>query len=184
MMDGAIKLGEVLTFWFSDGVKAKWFKPDAAFDAELKQRFEPALHQAKAGGLASWSESPEGALALVILLDQISRNIHRGTAEAFAADALAIDTARKTVARGFDERLSPDERYMLYLPFMHAERLEDQEEGVRLFTALGLDDALDYMRRHRDIIARFGRFPHRNAILGRQSTPEELDFLMQPGSRF
>jgi uncharacterized protein (DUF924 family) len=184
MADDAIAPLEVLAFWFSPEVKAKWFEPDDAFDAELRRRFEPALKQARSGALDSWGDSPQGALALIVLLDQISRNIYRGTPQAFAADALALGIARRAVARGFDKNLATDERAILYMPFMHSERLEDQEEGVKLFTALGLDVPLDFMRRHRDIIARFGRFPHRNAILGRPSTPEELEFLKQPGSSF
>ena len=182
--DNEIKPSDILGYWFSEGAKARWFEPDAAFDAELKQLFEPALEKAKSGALASWSENPAGALALVVLLDQISRNLYRNTPEAFAADPLAIGIARDAVARAFDERLNTDERSVLYMPFMHSERIEDQDEGVRQFTALRLDNSLDFMRRHRDIIARFGRFPHRNAILGRPSTPEELAFLQQPGSHF
>ena len=182
--DNEIKPSDILGYWFSEGAKTRWFEPDAAFDAELKQRFEPALKKAKSGASANWSENPAGALALVVLLDQIARNLYRNTPEAFAADPLALDIAKRAVARGFDEGLSTDERSILYMPFMHSECLEDQESGVGLFAALGLDDPLDYMRRHRDIIARFGRFPHRNAILGRPSTPEELAFLQQPGSHF
>jgi uncharacterized protein (DUF924 family) len=175
---------DILDYWFSPAVREKWFEADAAFDAELKQRFAPALALARSGALASWADSPEGALALIVLLDQISRNIHRNTPDAFAGDALALRTAKDAIARGFAGGYDADRRYALYLPFMHSERLEDQERGVELFTGLGNEKALDYMRRHRDIVARFGRFPHRNAILGRISTPEELAFLEQPGSRF
>jgi len=175
---------DVLNFWFSEEVKEKWFKPDEAFDAALKARFEPALKAARGGALASWAETSDGALALIVLLDQMSRNIYRNKPEAFAADPMALDTARRTIDRGLYASLEPERRLFLYMPFMHSERIADQERGVALYTALGLEENLQFMIRHRDIIARFGRFPHRNAILGRQSTPEEEEFLKQPGSRF
>jgi uncharacterized protein (DUF924 family) len=175
---------DVRSFWFSEAIEAKWFKPDEAFDAALKARFEFALKAAKAGALALWTETSEGALALIVLLDQMSRNIYRNTAEAFAADPMALDTARRAIDRGLDASLEPEQRLFLYMPFMHSERIADQERGVELYTALGLEENLQFMIRHRDIIARFGRFPHRNAILGRQSTPEEEEFLKKPGSRF
>lgn len=175
---------DILAFWFSDDVKAKWFGGGESFDAELRERFDGLLQKAKLGELAHWSENPEGALALVILLDQLSRNIHRGTPEAFAADPTALAIAKHAIAHGYDLRLTPEGRGFLYMPFEHSEVLADQERGVALFEALGLEEALDYMRRHREIIARFGRFPHRNAILGRSSTAEEIEFLKQPGSSF
>ena len=176
--------GDVVAFWFSEAAKPRWFARDDAFDAELRQRFGPLLAQARRGELAHWAEHPDGALALVILLDQVSRNIHRGTPEAFAGDGLALDCAKDAIARGFDLAVAPDRRVFFYVPFEHAEKLADQERGVALFEALGDENYLGYMRRHRDIVARFGRFPHRNAILGRISTPEEIEFLKQPGSSF
>ncbi len=148
------------------------------------RRFGALLLKAKQGELVHWAETPDGALALVILFDQLSRNIHRGTPEAFAADVLALATAKHAIFQGHDLRLSPEGRGFLYLPFEHSEVLADQDKGVALFEALGSEELLDYMRRHRDIIARFGRFPHRNAILGRSSTAEEIEFLKQPGSSF
>lgn len=175
---------DILSYWFSDDVKAKWFARDDAFDAELRRRFGALLGEAGKGAFAHWAESPDGTLALVILLDQLSRNIHRGTPEAFATDAAALAAAKEAVAKGYDLRLAPDMRGFLYMPYEHAEALADQDAGVALFEALGNAESLDYMRRHRDIIARFGRFPHRNAILGRNSTPEEIEFLKQPGSSF
>ena len=175
---------DILAFWFSQKVRAKWFARDDGFDAELRQRFGALLGQARLGELAHWAESPEGALALVILLDQFSRNIHRGTPEAFAADAQALGVAKHAIARGHDLRLTPDGRGFLYMPFEHSEDIADQDRGVALFEALGAAEPLDYMRRHRDIIACFGRFPHRNAILGRNSTADEVAFLKQPGSSF
>lgn len=175
---------DILAFWFSPEVRAKWFVRDDAFDAELRQRFGPLLLDARQGELVHWSESPDGALALVILLDQLSRNIHRGTPEAFASDGMALAIAERAVDQGDDLRLTPEQRGVLYMPFEHSESLADQDRGVALFEALGEGEALDYMRRHREIIARFGRFPHRNTILGRNSTPEEIEFLKQPGSSF
>lgn len=175
---------DVVSYWFSEEVRPKWFEPDDAFDAGLRSRFGPAAEKAQAGGLASWAETPEGALALVILLDQVPRNIHRGKAEAFAADAQALRVAKEAISRKLDATLEAAQRQFLYLPFMHSERLEDQEQGMALYAKLGLEEPLDFMQQHRDIIARFGRFPHRNETLGRTSTAEELEFLKQPGSRF
>jgi uncharacterized protein (DUF924 family) len=175
---------DILVYWFSPEVREKWFEPDAAFDTELKRRFEPALGLAKSGALGSWAVKPDGALALIVLLDQFSRNIYRGTPEAFAGDAAALRLAKGAIGLGFADGYDADQRYALYLPFMHSESLADQDRGVELFAALGHEEALRYMRLHREIIARFGRFPHRNAILGRSSTPEELEFLQQPGSSF
>ncbi len=183
-MDDELTPEAVLSFWFSEAVKPKWFKPDEAFDAELKERFGPALNEVRSGQLDAWAETPAGALARIILLDQIPRNIYRGSPDAFASDAQALAAAKQAVSRGFDAGLSPEGRQFLYLPFMHSENLADQDEGMALYAALGLDEPLDYMRQHRDVIARFGRFPHRNEILGRSSTAEELAFLDEPGSRF
>lgn len=184
MSDATLSPSDIVDFWFSDDTKKQWFKPDAAFDDALRARFETPLQAARRGVYADWPGTAHGALALIILLDQISRNIYRGTPEAFAADEQALDVAAHAIANGFDEQLTPEQRIFLYMPYMHSEALADQERGMELFTRLGVAENLDYMRRHRDIIARFGRFPHRNAILGRQSTPEELEFLKQPGSSF
>jgi uncharacterized protein (DUF924 family) len=184
-----IGAADVLDFWFAGDPTARravWFEKNAAFDADCA-RFAPALEQAKAGVFDAWAETPKGTLALLILLDQMSRNLHRGSAEAFAADVKAQAIARAAVARGFDQTLHPVERMFLYLPFEHAEDLAMQDESVRLFEASG--DALgaltvDYAHRHRDVIRRFGRFPHRNAALGRANTPAEEDYLAQPGAGF
>jgi uncharacterized protein (DUF924 family) len=175
---------DVLAFWFSAEVQPKWYEKDDAFDAICRERFGAASEAAIAGALDAWTATPEGALALVILLDQIPRNVHRGTPRAFSGDDKALATAKAAIAKGFDTALPSDRRNFLYMPFQHSERLEDQERGMELFAANDVADGLKYMTAHRDIIARFGRFPHRNAILGRASTPEELDFLQQPGSSF
>lgn len=176
---------EVLEFWF-DGDPAThrkiWFEKDAAFDASCT-RFAEALRDAKAGAYDYWTETPHGTLALIILLDQFSRNLHRESPEAFAADAKAREIARHAVARGVDQTFGPVERIFLYLPFEHSEDLADQDEGVRLFATLG-DESADYANRHREVIRRFGRFPHRNAALGRTSTPEELAHLAKHSKGF
>jgi uncharacterized protein (DUF924 family) len=182
---------DVLDFWFAGSAarRAEWFKKDAAFDALIAARFAPLVEDALAGGLASWSQQPDDALAQVIVLDQFTRNIFRDTPRAFAGDALALAAARAMVARGDDAALPPLQRVFVYLPFEHAEDRAVQRESLRLFAALTANDASladfeDYARRHAEVIERFGRFPHRNAIVGRESTAEEVQFLQQPGSRF
>jgi uncharacterized protein (DUF924 family) len=185
---------EILDFWFGrrDGaeygqVRNQWFRKDDAFDAAIRQRFGAHVDRAIAGGFAEW-ESARGALARVLLLDQFTRNIYRGTALAFAGDALAREVADVVVSRGEDVALTRVERWFLYMPFEHAESAAGQARSLELFTRLrdetGLADPLDWARRHAEVIRRFGRYPHRNAILDRQSTPEELEFLAQPGSGF
>lgn len=193
---------DVLSFWFGDlssgavtpEVAKRWFEKDPAFDEAARAAFEPDAHAAMQGQRDEWASSPRGTLALVILLDQLTRNIYRDTPKAFAGDARALALSREAVARGDDRALSPVERIFLYMPHMHSEDLEVQERSVELFEALArelegplremADSSADFARRHRDIIARFHRFPHRNAILGRPSTDEELAFLEQPGSSF
>ncbi len=175
---------DVLSFWFSEEVQPKWWVKEDAFDALVRDRFGAALEAALAGAMDDWVATPEGTLALVILLDQTPRNIHRGTPRAFSGDAKALAVAKEAISKGFDAALPSDRRNFLYMPFQHSERLEDQERGMELFAANDVADGLKFMTAHRDIIARFGRFPHRNAILGRPSTPQELDFLQQPGSSF
>src|SRR5580698_3381401 len=180
---------EVLDFWFAGDPathRKVWFEKDAAFDSACAD-LAAARDSAKSGALDAWAETPKGGLALVILLDQLSRNLHRGTAEAFAADAKARTIARAMLARGFDQALTPAERMFVYLPFEHSEDLADQDLAVRLFTALDAatgEDTLDYAVRHRDVIRRFGRFPHRNTALGRQTTAEEAAYLADPGAGF
>ena len=180
---------EVLAFWFAGDPATQrkvWFEKNAQFDADCA-RFSDALREAKAGAFDHWAVTPRGALALIILLDQFPRNLHRGSAEAFAADAKAREIARAAVACGFDGQLSPVERIFMYLPFEHSEQLPDQDESVRLFeslrNALGAE-TVDHAYRHRDVIRRFGRFPHRNAALSRDNTEEELAYLAEPGAGF
>jgi uncharacterized protein (DUF924 family) len=183
-MRPAVAPEDVLAFWFSDETIAKWFNGGAAFDALCRERFSHAIEAAKAGELDHWTATPEGALALVILLDQMTRNVYRGTPAAFSGDAAALAVAKAAIAQGFDAATPPGRRNFFYLPFQHSEILTYQDRGMELYATNDVEDGLMWMTRHRDVIARFGRFPHRNAILGRASTAEEEDFLQQPGSKF
>jgi uncharacterized protein (DUF924 family) len=190
------RVREVLDFWFSapgspayGQERAEWFRKSDAFDAEIAQRFGPLIEQALRDELHDWDAQPEGALARIVVLDQFTRNAFRDSPRAFAGDVLALAAARAMVASAQDMALLPVQRAFVYLPFEHAEDLAAQDEAVRLFTRLAaqtpaLNGMLDYALRHRAVIARFGRFPHRNALLGRASTDEELAFLREPGSRF
>lgn len=174
----------VLQFWFDDCTPQQWFTVDPAFDEALRQRFG-ALHQAASQAeLWGWRGSAEGRLAEVIVLDQFSRNLYRGRAQAFASDAMALALAQEAVAAGLDARLTPQQRVFLYMPYMHSESRRVHVEAERLFSALGRPENLDFERRHKAIVDRFGRYPHRNQALGRASTAEELQFLTEPGSSF
>jgi uncharacterized protein (DUF924 family) len=175
---------DVLQFWFGELTPDDWWRKDPALDRRIAGRFGSTLAAAARCELCAWRGSARGRLAEVIVLDQFSRNIHRDTAAAFANDALALALAQEAVARGCDLELSSTERAFLYLPWMHSESPLIHEEALRLYSAPGLEQNLDFERRHKAIIDRFGRYPHRNAILGRASTPEELGFLAQPGSSF
>ena len=186
----------VLDFWFlppdNPGYgqsRAEWFRKDEAFDARIAERFGALIDDALAGGLRAWEATPHGALARLIVLDQLTRNVHRGTPRAFAGDAQALALAQTLTEQGLDQQLPPILRAFAYLPFEHAEDLAMQARAVELFQLLsqaqpGFESMLDYAQRHQEVIARFGRFPHRNAILGRPSTPQEVAFLRQPGSSF
>ena len=185
---------EILDFWFGPREssrygesRAEWFRKDSAFDAEIRPRFGAAIETALAGGFADWT-APRSALARVLLLDQFTRNSFRDGPRAFAGDPLALATADAAIARGDDRALIPVERQFLYLPFAHAEDLAAQERSIALHTRLrdetGLADPLLWAERHAAVIRLFGRYPHRNAMLGRESTPEEIAFLATPGSRF
>ncbi len=171
---------DILHFWLSAG-PAKWFSHKAAFDDAIRLKFEPTHHAAARGDYASWEGNAEGCAALLILLDQFPRNLYRGSAHAFATDALALSIARKAVERGFDGQVDPQLRQFFYLPFEHSEKLEDQEKAVALFSAAKDPDGLKWAVLHEDIITRFGRFPHRNTALGRETTAEEQAFLDEGG---
>lgn len=187
---------DILDFWFgkpdSDeyGRPRKcWFEKNPAFDEEIRRRFLPLLEAAAAGQRDDWASQPESLLALIVLLDQFPRNLFRDTPRAFATDGMALALAQQAVAEGFDVRLRPLQKVFVYLPFEHSEEIAMQDRSVALFTTLagnGKEFAsyLDYAERHREVIRRFGRFPHRNAILGRASTPEEIEYLARPGAGF
>ncbi len=182
---------EVLEFWFGpppDTPRKIWFAKDTDFDNLCRTRFATMHEAAMGGALSAWEGTPDGALALTILLDQLSRNIYRDSPRAFAQDALALAVATRAIERMFDTRLGPLRRMFLYLPFEHSEDGAMQARSVELFESLrghaDVDEGIDYAHRHRAVIERFGRFPHRNAVLGRESSPEELAYLRTPGSGF
>ncbi len=171
---------EVIDFWLACG-EERWFTRDPAFDGQLSVRFGQALATARDGAFDQWAETPKGMLALIILLDQFSRNIHRGSPLAFAADRKALELAKRAVARGDHLTFPATLARWIIMPFEHAEDLDAQRRCVALFAARDPGDMVHWAKLHLDIIARFGRFPHRNAILGRQSTPEELAYLANGG---
>ncbi|MYM85767.1 DUF924 family protein [Rugamonas sp. FT82W] len=199
-MNMNVQAKAVFDFWFqpsegqaADAPRREWFQKDDDFDREIAGRFGVLIEQALEGGLRHWDEEgPRSALARILVLDQFCRNVHRGTPLAFAGDPQALQAALAMVDARQDETLTPLQRGFVYLPFEHAEDMAMQERAVALFermhdaepTAPGLAGMLDFARRHREVIKRFGRFPHRNAILGRASTPEEQAYLRQPGSGF
>lgn len=174
---------ELIAFWFAPTSRPFWFERDAGFDAEVA-RFAPLTEVLAALDLRTAPDEPQWSLAACLALDQVPRNTWRRSTRAFAFDRQARAVADRAMALGHDRALGDDERLFLYLPFEHSESIGDQDRSVSLFTALGDANQLDYAVRHRDIIGRFGRFPHRNAILGRTSTPAETDFLLEPGSSF
>jgi uncharacterized protein (DUF924 family) len=178
------EMQEVLDFWFAEDARPLWFAPTPDFDQAIRERFGQTFARAAGGGLKSWEARPEGCVALCLLLDQMPRNMFRGPPRAFATDDQALAVARRAVDRGFDRRLPPEYKNFLYLPFMHSERLADQLQAVALFESAGLCEALDYAKGRLSIMRRFGRFPHRNAILGRTSTPEELEFLARQDDHY
>jgi uncharacterized protein (DUF924 family) len=181
-MSADLSPAAILEFWRAAG-HDRWFKADPDFDREVRARFTSAHEEAAAGGLSAWEGSADGALALVIVLDQFSRNIFRGDARAFAADAQARDVARRAIARGFDGDVDPALRTFFYLPFMHSEKLSDQDYCLERYRALGDAEGIEYAELHRDLIQRFGRFPHRNEVLGRDSNAEEIEYLRSGGFR-
>ncbi len=174
----------VLGFWFDQLRPADWYKKDAALDDLIRRRFSSLHRAASCCELYGWRASPEGRLAEIIVLDQFSRNIFRGDARAFAQDALALGLAQEAVASGVAAHLHPHRRGFLYMPFMHSESSLIHRRAVQLFSEPGLEYSLNFELRHKAIIDRFGRYPHRNQVLGRPSTPEEQRFLEQPGSSF
>jgi len=185
----------ILDFWFGapgapehGRARKAWFRTDPVFDDEIRRRFGDAMAVALAGGYEDWSATAQGAVARAVLLDQFTRNLFRGTPRAFEGDALALATSEDAVSRGLDRELGFYERWFLYMPFEHAESVPAQRRSLALFGALSKDmqddDSLVWARKHAEVVFRFGRYPHRNAVLGRPSTPEEEAFLREPGSRF
>jgi uncharacterized protein (DUF924 family) len=176
------KAEEVLGFWFDGLMPEQWFAKSDELDREIGERFEGLRLEVLAGRANGWRDDPRTLLAAVILLDQFSRNVHRGTAQAFAADPLAQELASLAVERGWDREMTPQQRQFLYLPFEHAESRELQAVSLSCFETLGPGEVLGYARQHAEVIARYGRFPSRNAALGRVSTPAEEEYLSRPGA--
>jgi uncharacterized protein (DUF924 family) len=180
MGEAQVAPADILAFWRDAGPK-RWYTPDEAFDAEVRRRFLGLWQRAAAGELSSWETSDDGALALVIVLDQFPRNLFRDDIRTYASDAQAREVAQHAIDRGVDARIDPALREFLYLPFMHSEHLADQLRCIELSRAAGHTESLKWAEHHADIIRRFGRFPHRNRLLGRATTPEEQAFLDEGG---
>lgn len=175
---------DILDFWFDPNHRSLWFAKSDAFDYKIREQFQIIHQQAIQAELWSWRKTPEGRLAEIIVLDQFSRNIYRDQAQAFAYDSLALALAQEAISLQLDAQLSPEQRSFLYMPFMHSESKLMHEYALKLFQRLGNEINLSFAKKHKIIIDRFGRYPHRNEILGRTSTAEELEFLTQPNSSF
>jgi len=170
----------ILDFWYADEMRTKWFASTPALDTLIRERFEPTWEAAVHGELDAWRNSPDGCLALAIILDQFPLNMFRGTARSFSSEGQAIAVAKQAIAQGFDQHIDPAQLAFLYMPLMHSEDLADQDLSVELFAAAGLENNLRFAKHHREIVRRFGRFPHRNVILARASTPQEMGYLNAP----
>ena len=179
------QLQSVIEFWFSDRVKEKWWDKDTEFDQEIKAKFLNLHRELANQNLDQYLNSAESALAVVIVLDQFSRNMFRDSAESFAYDEKALKFSQSALAQGLDQKLADDKVAFLYMPFMHSENIDDHEKAVQLFSSRkALENNLKFEYAHKKIIDRFGRYPHRNETLGRESTPEEIEFLKEPNSSF
>ena len=168
---------DILDFWFAEEMRTKWFASTPQLDATIRDQYERVWEAAMRGELEGWLDRPEGCLALAIILDQFPLNMFRGTPKGFASEAKSRDVARHAIDHSYDKQIDAARLAFLYMPFMHSENLVDQDLSVQLFEAAGLENNLRFAQHHRDIVRRFGRFPHRNAILGRVSTPQELAYL-------
>lgn len=170
----------ILSFWFAEENKSAWFNSTEETDQAIRTAFEATYISARDGKLQHWLETAQGCLALVILFDQFPLNMYRGKTESFATEQKARDVAEHAIGKGFDQTLSAEEKSFLYMPYMHSESLADQDKSIELFTAADLSNNIRFAHHHRDIVARYGRFPHRNEILGRINTPEEEEYLASP----
>lgn len=175
---------QIIEFWFTEIDKSKWFAKDELLDQDIRARFSAVHVQAINCELWRWRSTPLGSLAEIIILDQFSRNMYRGKAASFTFDALALALAQNAIAKGYDLELNEQQRSFMYMPFMHSESLAIHEEAIKLFTKLGRKANLNSERKHKKIIEKFGRYPHRNEVLGRNSTAQEQTFLLRPGSGF
>ncbi|MCG9580424.1 DUF924 domain-containing protein [Vibrio tubiashii] len=175
---------DVLNFWFNELEPKDWFVSSSELDKTITSRFGDLLKSAAQSELFTWRDSPQGRLAEVIVLDQFSRNIYRNTPKAFAQDPLALALAQEAISLGLDQELETKQRSFLYMPFMHSESAIIHQQAVELFNVVGMENNHEFELKHKVIIDRFGRYPHRNDILGRASSPEEVEFLTQPGSSF
>jgi len=167
----------IIKYWYSDRVKSKWFNSSIEFDKEIKSNYEKCWLEILRGEKKSWQESAEGCLALTIILDQFPLNMFRGEVKSFSSEAIAIKVAKKAIERGFDKEIDKDKVAFLYMPLMHSENINDQNYSVQLFEEAGLHDNLRFAKHHRDIVKKYGRFPHRNEILNRKSSQQEIDYL-------
>jgi uncharacterized protein (DUF924 family) len=174
----------VFNFWFKEINPMKWWVKDPEFDREISEKFKAIHHKANQGELAHWRKSPQGRLAEIIVLDQFSRNMYRDSFNAFSSDNIALILAQEAISVGADKELEPIERSFMYMPFMHSESLVIHEQAVLLYKANGIANNVEFEMKHKEIIERFGRYPHRNALLNRISTPEEVEFLTLPNSSF
>ena len=176
----SVSYKDVLAFWFSETTKKLWFKSTPAFDQSLREEYEALWIQASDGELDIWQESAHGSLALIIVLDQFPLNMFRGEAKSFSTEYQAINVTRNAISRGFDSQLNSVEVPFLYMPLMHSEKLDDQNDSVELFERAGLENNIRFAKHHREIIKKYGRFPHRNKILARTNTAEEIKYLASP----
>lgn len=168
---------EILQYWFSESMSKHWFNANEEIDADIRARFEKVWEQARQGELAHWTKSANGSLALVIVFDQLPLNMYRGQAMSFATEAMGIATARQAIENGLDKEIAKDRLMFMYMPFMHSENMQDQDYAVQLFRDAGLDENVKFALHHRSIVERFGRFPHRNEILGRSSSDTEIAYM-------
>lgn len=177
MAESVFNPGSILDFWYTEPMRSSWFSSTPALDADIRARFESVWLAAAEKRLEDWKNSPQGCLALVIVLDQLPLNMFRGEAKSFSTEQQAVEICKLAIARGYDREIAPERLGFLYMPLMHSENLLDQDLSVQMFEQAGLEGNVRFARHHRDLIRRFGRFPHRNAILGRESSREELEYL-------